>query len=350
MKIKSLTLSGFKSFADRTVVEFNGGITAVVGPNGCGKSNISDALRWVLGEQRASAIRGSRMDEAIFHGTAHRKPIHRAEVELRISNADGVLPVPYPEVAIGRTVLRGGESIYELNGQGVRLRDVQDLCRDTGLGANAYSIIESKMIDAILSDRPEERRALFEEAAGVGRYKDRRRTALRRLEQATSDLQRLDDVIGEVATKVRSLSRQRGRATRYGDLRERRLILEVSVAAANLDSIERRLGEAERELAGVRKLQPEDEARLATEETEVEALRLHLIEQERERGRIASRLETVRGRLEEIERERLVTDERVSASRTRLGEIGREREGIEGRLTHVEEERAAAAAPEYSGL
>lgn len=343
MKIKSLTLSGFKSFADRTVVEFNGGITAVVGPNGCGKSNISDALRWVLGEQRASAIRGSRMDEAIFHGTASRKPIHRAEVELRISNADGMLPVPYPEVSIGRTVLRGGESVYELNGQSVRLRDVQDLCRDTGLGANAYSIIESKMIDAILSDRPEERRSLFEEAAEVGRYKDRRRTALRRLEQASSDLQRLEDVIGEVATKVRSLSRQRGRATRYGDLRERRLVLEVSVAAASLDSIERRLGEAERELEGVRKLQPEDEARLATEETEVEALRLHLIEQERERGRVASRLETVRGRLEEIERERLVTDERLGAARRRLDEIGREREGIEGRLAHVEEEKTSAA-------
>jgi chromosome segregation protein len=150
------------------------------------------------------------MDEAIFHGTASRKPIHRAEVQLRIANEDGILPVPYAEVVIGRTVLRGGESAYEINGQTVRLRDVQDLCRDTGLGANAYSIIEARMIDAILSDRPEERRALFEEAAEVGRYKDRRRTALRRLDQAQADLQRLDDVIGEVASKVRSLARQRG--------------------------------------------------------------------------------------------------------------------------------------------
>lgn len=343
MKIKSLTLSGFKSFADPTTVEFHGGITAIVGPNGCGKSNISDSLRWVLGEQRASAIRGSRMDEAIFHGTANRKPIHRAEVELRIANEDGILPVPYPEVVIGRTVLRGGESVYELNGQTVRLKDIQDMCRDTGLGANAYSIIESKMIDAILSDRPEERRALFEEAAEIGRYKDRRRTALRRLDQAHGDLQRLDDVIGEVASKVRSLARQRGRATRFGELRDRRLVLEVVVAADRLDAVEVRLGQAERELEEARRTRPKEEADLAREETEVEALRLRLAEQERERGQAASQLEQVRGRLEEIERQRLLTDERVTSARRRIEQIGEERAGIDKRRERQRAERDAAA-------
>jgi chromosome segregation protein len=343
VKIKSLTLSGFKSFADPTTVEFHGGVTAVVGPNGCGKSNISDALRWVLGEQRASAIRGSRMDEAIFHGTANRKPIHRAEVELRIANEDGILPVPYPEVAIGRTVLRGGESVYELNGQTVRLKDIQDMCRDTGLGANAYSIIESKMIDAILSDRPEERRALFEEAAEIGRYKDRRRTALRRLDQAHSDLQRLEDVIGEVASKVRSLARQRGRATRFGELRDRRLVLEVAVAAGRLDAVEARLGQAERELEEARRTRPEQEADLAREETEVEALRLKLAEQERERSQLASQLEQVRGRLEEIERQRLLTDERVTNARRRIEQIDEERRGIDERRERLRAERDAAA-------
>lgn len=342
MKINSLTLSGFKSFADRTKIEFHGGITAVVGPNGCGKSNISDSLRWVLGEQRASAIRGSRMDEAIFHGTASRKPIHRAEVELRIANEDGILPVPYPEVTIGRTVLRGGDSAYEINGQTVRLRDVQDLCRDTGLGANAYSIIEARMIDAILSDRPEERRALFEEAAEVGRYKDRRRTALRRLDQAHADLQRLDDVIGEVASKVRSLSRQRGRATKYGDLRDRRLVLEVAVATETLDAMESRLVDAERALQQARRVQPELEAALARDETEVEALRLQLVEQETERGQFAARLESVRTRLEEIERQRLLTDERVTGAQARIEAIQREQAAVEQR-------RAAAVAEREAG-
>ncbi len=231
MKIKSLTLHGFKSFADRTEIDFHEGITAIVGPNGCGKSNISDALRWVLGEQRPTAIRGSRMEEAIFQGTSQRKPIQRAEVELALANEDGILAVPQPEVVIGRTVLRGGDSDYQLNGVSCRLKDVHDLCRDTGLGANAYSIIESRMIDAILSDRAEERRSLFEEAAEVGRYKDRRRTALRRLDQAEHDLDRLEDVLGEVRSKVRSLGRQRGRARKYEELRERRLQLEVAVAA-----------------------------------------------------------------------------------------------------------------------
>ncbi|MEJ2547148.1 MAG: chromosome segregation protein SMC [Gemmatimonadota bacterium] len=351
MKIRSLTLDGFKSFADRTNVEFHGGITAVVGPNGCGKSNISDALRWVLGEQRPSAIRGSRMEEAIFQGTSKRKPIHRAEVTLHLSNEDGVLPVAYPEVEIGRTVLRGGESIYSLNDQTVRLKDIQDLCRDTGLGANAYSIIEGRMIDAILSDRAEERRSLFEEAAEVGRYKDRRRTALRRLEQAEQDLRRLEDVIGEVGSKVRSLARQRGRARRYGELRERRLELEVAVADARLREIEGRLGEVDRGLEESRRLQPELTASLATKETEHEALRMALVEAERERSARVARREEVRGRLEELERHRLLTDERIAAGKNRIEAIRFERESLQERrealATELEEaERAASEAEE----
>jgi chromosome segregation protein len=339
MKIRALSLHGFKSFADRTRIDFHPGITAIVGPNGCGKSNISDALRWVLGEQRPSAIRGSRMEEAIFQGTAQRKPIHRAEVSLELSNEDGILSVPYDEVAIGRTVLRGGESIYALNEQTVRLKDIHDLCRDTGLGANAYSIIESRMIDAILSDRAEERRSLFEEAAEVGRYKDRRRTALRRLEQAEQDLRRLEDVLGEVGSKVRSLARQRGRARKYGELRERRLQLEVAVADARLRAIEARLGEVDASLAEARRTRPEEEARLAREETEVEALRLHLVEREKGRSAAAARLEQVRARLEELERGRMLADERIASARARLEAIRAERAGIVERREGLESER-----------
>jgi chromosome segregation protein len=343
VKIRSLTLNGFKSFADKTKVEFHGGITAIVGPNGCGKSNISDALRWVLGEQRPSAIRGSRMEEAIFQGTLQRKPIHRAEVSLELSNEDGILPVAYPEVVIGRTVLRGGESIYSLNDQTVRLRDIQDLCRDTGLGANAYSIIEGRMIDAILSDRAEERRSLFEEAAEVGRYKDRRRTALRRLEQAEQDLHRLEDVIGEVGSKVRSLARQKGRAKRYGELRERRLQLEVAVADERLSALEQRLSEVDAGLVDARRVRPELEALLATRETEHQALRIAFVEREQDRSARASRLEEVRNRLEELERRRLVTDERVTAALTRIESIRLEREGLQERTESLTAELSEAA-------
>lgn len=348
MKIRSLTLDGFKSFADRTRVEFHGGITAVVGPNGCGKSNISDALRWVLGEQRPSAIRGSRMEEAIFQGTSQRKPIHRAEVTLQLSNEDGLLPVAYPEVEIGRTVLRGGESIYSLNDQTVRLKDIHDLCRDTGLGANAYSIIEGRMIDAILSDRAEERRSLFEEAAEVGRYKDRRRTALRRLEQAEQDLRRLEDVIGEVGTKVRSLARQRGRARKYAELRNRRLQLEVAVADARLRALEGQLAEVDAGLEQSRRAQPELSATLATRETEHEALRLALVEAERDRSAKATRLEEVRARLEELERHRLLTDERISGARSRIEAIRFERESLTERRDSLATELAEARADAQS--
>jgi len=153
MRLRSLTLQGFKSFADKTELNFHEGITAIVGPNGCGKSNLSDAIRWVLGEQRPTAIRGSKMEEAIFQGTTQRRALNRAEVALVFSNEEGRLPVPQKEVEIRRTVFREGGSEYEMNRQATRLRDILDLCRDTGLGANAYTVIEQGMVDAILSDR-----------------------------------------------------------------------------------------------------------------------------------------------------------------------------------------------------
>jgi chromosome segregation protein len=332
VRIKSLSLHGFKSFADRTKLEFHEGITAVVGPNGCGKSNISDALRWVLGEQRPTVIRGSRMDEAIFGGTEQRRPIHRAEVTLELANEDGALPVPYSEVLVGRTVYRGGESEYSLNASPCRLRDIQDLCRDTGLGANAYAVIEGRMIDAILSDRAEERRALFEEAAAIGRYKDRRRVAMRRLEQAEGDLQRLEDVLVEVQSKVRSLAQQRGRAQRQVKLRERLLQLEVAVADARLRETAERLAEAERELERLQHTQPSEQAELQTAETEAETLRIEQAEAERARARLARRLDEIRRTLEQRERERLIAQERGAAARARLEGLAQESGDVERRV------------------
>ncbi len=342
MKIKSLTLHGFKSFADRTKVEFHDGITAIVGPNGCGKSNISDALRWVLGEQRPTAIRGSRMEEAIFGGTEERRPIHRAEVILELSNEDGVLPVPYSEVAIGRTVYRGGESEYTLNGVSCRLRDILDLCRDTGLGSNAYALIEGRMIDAILSDRAEERRSLFEEAAAIGRYKDRRRVATRRLEQAESDLQRLDDVLIEIQSKVRSLAQQRGRAERHVALRARLLQLEVAVADAQLERTEKRLGEARSELERLTKLHPSDHVDLRTAETETETLRIEFAEMERERAELARQAEETRRSVEGHERARLLAQERIATAQDRLAALGEETRQIGARRAGLVESLAEA--------
>jgi len=350
LKIKSLTLHGFKSFADRTTVELHDGITAIVGPNGCGKSNISDALRWVLGEQRPTAIRGSRMEEAIFGGTEERRPIHRAEVTLELSNEDGALPVPYSEVSIGRTVYRGGESEYTLNGATCRLKDILDLCRDTGLGSNAYAMIEGRMIDAILSDRAEERRSLFEEAAEIGRYKDRRRIATRRLEQAEADLQRLDDVLVEIQAKVRSLAQQRGRAERHRKLKKRLLQLEVAAADAHLERTELRLAEARRELELLTQTGQPDHVDLQTAETEAETLRVEFAEMETERAELARRAEQARRAVEEQERARLLAQERIATARARLTVLNEETPQLDARrsglVASLEEARETVSGAE----
>ncbi len=356
MKLKALRVHGFKSFADSTEIDFHEGITAVVGPNGCGKSNISDAVRWVLGEQRPTAIRGARMEEAIFQGTVNRRPVNRASVSLLVSNEDGSLPVPFEEVELGRTVYRDGGSDYSINRTSCRLRDVLDLCRDTGLGANAYAIIENRMIDAILSDRAEERRGLFEEAAGIGKYKDRRKAALRRLERAELDLQRLDDVIGEVESKVRSLARQKGKAQRYHALRDRRLAVEVAVVRNDLDRLRTRLDQVEKELAGDRELGEGFVAELKAAEVHHETLRIRQVEVEQARREAAVKVDGIRQELIKWERDLAVALERANYAGKRLSQIGEEREDVKGRMERLgrevlklkETERGMAA--ELEGL
>jgi chromosome segregation protein len=325
MKLRSLRLHGFKSFADATTIEFHDGITAVVGPNGCGKSNISDAIRWVLGEQRPSAIRGAKMEEAIFQGTVGRRPVNRGSVALTVSNEDGALPVPFAEVELGRQVFRDGGSEYSINRSTCRLRDVIDLCRDTGLGANAYSIIENRMIDSILSDRAEERRALFEEAAGIGKYKDRRKAATRRLERAEMDLQRLEDVISEVQSKVRSLARQKGKAQRYHEYRQRRLDVEVAVVRHQLDTLRHRLAGVEKSLESDVHTGEEKIAELRAAEVEYETLRLKEVDAEKGRSGAAKSLESIRGQLVTWERDLAVADERAVYAGRRLAQIEDER-------------------------
>ncbi len=341
MKLRSLRIHGFKSFADATVIDFHEGITAVVGPNGCGKSNISDAIRWVLGEQRPSAIRGGKMEEAIFQGSLNRRPVNRAAVTMVVSNEDGGLPVSFAEVEIGRTVYRDGGSDYSLNRSTCRLRDVLDVCRGTGLGANAYSVIENRMIDAILSDRAEERRQLFEEASGIGKYKDRRKAAMRRLEHAERDLTRLEDVIGEVETKVRSLARQKGKAERYKTLRERRLAVEVSVVGHDLERLRSRLSELDKALEGDRKMGHGMAAELQTAETNVETLRLEEVDAERSRREAAAALGEIREQLVDWERDLAVAEERQGYAQRRLGQIGGDRDASETRLHQVVEELTA---------
>ncbi|UCC43307.1 MAG: chromosome segregation protein SMC [Candidatus Zixiibacteriota bacterium] len=215
MYLKKLSVLGFKSFANKTTVKFSDGVTAIVGPNGCGKTNVLDALRWVLGEQKPTLLRGGKMEEVIFNGTRDTKPLGMAEVNLMIMNDRGILPTEYNEVQITRRLFRSGDSEYLINKVPCRLKDITDLFVDTGMGAHSYSVIQPDMVEAVISDRAEERRFLFEEAAGITQYKQRRKAALRKLDATENDLLRLKDIYAEVKTRVNSLYRQHKKAERF---------------------------------------------------------------------------------------------------------------------------------------
>jgi chromosome segregation protein len=218
MRLKSLEIHGFKSFADKTKLEFHEGVTGIVGPNGCGKSNIVDSMRWVLGETSAKALRGGEMADVIFNGTDKRSPLGMAEVTLTLSGCSGILATDYDEVSLGRRVFRDGKSEYLINKQPVRLKDIHNLLMDTGIGRTSYSIMEQGKIDMLLSSKPEDRRAVFEEAAGITKYKTQKKEALRKLDYTEANLVRIRDVIAENERQIRSLSRQASKAKRYQSL------------------------------------------------------------------------------------------------------------------------------------
>ncbi len=215
MHLQSLELIGFKSFADKTVFNFHEGVTAIVGPNGCGKSNVLDAVRWVLGEQSAKSLRGGEMADVIFNGTDVRKPVGFAEVSLTFTDCSQELGVDWHDVRVTRRVYRDGNSDYLLNKTLCRLKDIQSLFADTGVARSAYSMMEQGKIDLILSSRPEDRRTVFEEAAGITKYRTQKREALRKLEATEANLLRIGDIIKEVKRQIGSLQRQAGKARRY---------------------------------------------------------------------------------------------------------------------------------------
>src|SRR6266571_4443601 len=248
MHLQSLELFGFKSFADKTIFNFHEGITAIVGPNGCGKSNVLDAVRWVLGEQSAKSLRGDEMADVIFNGTDARKPVGFAEVSVTFADCAKELAVDWHDVRVTRRVYRDGNSEYLLNKTPCRLRDIQNLFADTGIARAAYSMMEQGKIDMILSSRPEDRRAVFEEAAGITKYKAQKREALRKLEATEANLLRIGDVIKEVKRQIGSLQRQAGKARRYQALHADLRVLETHYSRKQLDALEADLGACHEEI------------------------------------------------------------------------------------------------------
>lgn len=237
MFLKSLEIRGFKSFADKTELRFKGGVTAVVGPNGSGKSNVSDSVRWVLGEQSVKNLRGGKMEDVIFSGTQFRKPLGLAQVSLTLDNSDGTLSTDYNEVTVTRRIFRSGETEYLINNQKCRLKDITELFMDTGIGKEGYSIIGQGKIDAILSGKPEDRRALLEEAAGIVKYKSRKEEAEKRLDNTDSNLVRIRDIIATYEERLEPLKVEKEKAEKYKVLAEELKVKEVSILVNNIDKI-----------------------------------------------------------------------------------------------------------------
>ena len=342
MKLTKLELSGFKSFADTVTLTFEEGVTAIVGPNGCGKSNVSDSVRWVLGEQPARLLRGGKMEDVIFQGSAARRPVNVTEVSLFLDNSDGDLPIAYREVVVTRRLSRSGQSDYLLNGSPVRLRDIQDLLRGTGLGSDAGVVIEAKMIDLLLSDRAEERRSLFEEAAGIGLYRDRKHSTERRLEETALDLQRVEDLIAEVQSQIRSLARQRGKAERHAKLSEEKFAVQLTLARRQMDRLADEATGMEARFLVLSELLPVTRQRLSEGEIRREALAGARAAAEAQRTEMMHRVANLRVELGKLDGDLALAAERLANAAARRLRAAEERAHMEQRAASAATEQAAA--------
>lgn len=241
MFLKSLEIRGFKSFADKTELVFKKGITAIVGPNGSGKSNILDAVKWVLGEQSVKNLRGGKMQDVIFSGTEYRKPVGLSQVTLVLDNSDEELPIDYSEVTIMRRLFRSGESEYYINGTKCRLKDIQELFMDTGIGKEGYSIIGQGKIEALLSGKPEERRSLLEEAAGIVKFKTRKQEAEKRLENTENNLQRIEDIFSTYEERIEPLKLESDKAKAFLEISKKLKEREVTLILDNIDKCKEKI-------------------------------------------------------------------------------------------------------------
>lgn len=344
MHLQSLELFGFKSFADKTVFNFHEGVTAIVGPNGCGKSNVLDATRWVLGEQSAKALRGGEMADVIFNGTDTRKPVGFAEVSLTFTNCAQELGVDWHDVRVTRRVYRDGNSEYLLNKTVCRLKDIQSLFADTGVGRSAYSIMEQGKIDLILSSRPEDRRAVFEEAAGITKYRTQKREALRKLEATEANLLRIGDIIKEVKRQIGSLQRQAGKARRYQALHADLRVLDTHHSRQQLNRLE---AELENSVA--------ESARLAESEqvtqTKIESSEDRLAGERRQLDEVDARIGDARGEVQRLQSKIAAHHNRIEFNQQRSQEFeelieryGNDIEAAEAKRTQQESDIKEADA------
>lgn len=356
MYLKSIEVQGFKSFANRIKFDFHEGITGIVGPNGSGKSNVADAVRWVLGEQRVKQLRGGTMQDVIFSGTENRRALSYASVAITLNNADHQLPVDYEEVTVTRKLYRSGESEYLLNGAACRLKDINEMFYDTGIGKEGYSIIGQGQIDRILSGKPEERRELFDEAAGIVKFKRRKNLSLKKLEEERQNLTRVNDILSELEKQIEPLSRQSEVAREYLKKKEElktfdinMFLLETERIKEQLEEIEGQLGNAEEELREANVRYEEMKAEYDAIEEEVDSIdfsiekaksqlnETNLLKQQLE-GQInvlKEQINTVRMNDEHYDNRRHTVRIEIEARQGQLQELSREQEEVRGKLLQV---------------
>jgi chromosome segregation protein len=337
MHLESLELIGFKSFADKTAFNFHEGITAIVGPNGCGKSNVLDAVRWALGEQSAKSLRGDEMADVIFNGADTRKPVGFAEVSLTFSNCAEELGIEWHDVRVTRRVYRDGDSEYLLNKTPCRLRDIQNLFADTGIARAAYSMMEQGKIDMILSSRPEDRRAVFEEAAGITKYKTQKREALRKLEATEANLLRIGDVIKEVKRQIGSLQRQAGKARRYQALHADLGVLETHYSRKQLDVLEADLSDCHKEIERLTESERATRAQIDNNES-------GLAEERRALDKIDTEIAESRAQVQRLESEIAAHRSRIEFNRQRAEEVAELIERARRDVADAEKKRKHHAA------
>jgi chromosome segregation protein len=355
MYLKSLQLIGFKSFAEKTTLDFLPGVTAVVGPNGCGKSNISDAIRWVLGEQSAKALRGSEMADVIFNGTDGRKAINLAEVSMTFAEVDAKtfsLPgvnLDFTEVTITRRVHRDGNGEYFINKTPCRLRDIQGLFMDTGIGRSSYSLMAQGQIDQILSAHPEDRRTIFEEAAGINKYKHQKKEALRKLEYTEANLVRITDIIKEVKRQIISLQRQAGKARRYKELFDQLKALDTRLARHKYDLLGSEISNFESEIANFVHQSDAFDAQIAEKEQQIADLRRSLSEIEQAINAAVASDHELKSESDRHQ-QRMTTDaERITELEQLIENNHRETAGAEEKI-RVQEELLASLNAEFAQI
>ncbi len=342
MRLSHLEVVGFKSFSSKLKVEFSDGITALVGPNGCGKSNIVDAIRWALGEHRATSLRGNRMEDVIFNGTATRKPLGMAEVSLTIDNNDQKLPIEYSEVTITRRYFRSGDSEYFINKVPCRLKDIKDLLLDTGMGAHAYSIIEQGMVDSIVNGSTIDRRQLIEEAAGINKYKTRRRLAQRKLESTEHDLVRIADLLEEVERSSGSLRRQVWKYERHQRLTQDIQDIEILIAYHDFMTLRQQTEPVRAKILEQTRQKEMISTRIHTVDANIEKQQLEMTEKERTLQERHAVFNEVDNSIRTLNEQVLVNRERRSGLEQRVKTAEKDVEQSQTELTHVTEQKKQA--------